>query len=276
MTVEELRVRDPFVYVENGRYYLIGTTGEDCWNSGSDLALYSSRDLKTFTRVRTMVGSETLKGYTQIWAPELHRYKNNYYLIVSVFRKDKGRGCIVFVSPSLGEEFQPLTGEYVTPCGWWCLDATLFVWKDEPYLFFSNEWIHTVNHDGDGALYVARLDGELKTLVTPPKKIISGKGCGFAVQNTHTDGVKGYVAEGPFVVAENGKIALYWSTYGKDGYCVAKSTASEIFGEYRFEKMIFSGDGGHAMVFNDLQGDRKITFHQPNVSPFERMKVFDL
>lgn len=276
MTVEELRVRDPFIFVENGKYFLIGTTGNDCWISGSDLVLYSSCDLKTFTRERELVKKGTLDGYTQIWAPELHRYCGKYYIIVSVFRKDLGRGSMVLVSPSLQEAFTPLTGEYITPHGWWCLDATLFVWKNEPYLFFSNEWIRTVNSDGDGSLYVAKLDGELKTLVTVPKKIISGKGCGFAVENVHTDGFRGYVAEGPFAVEENGKIALYWSTFVKEGYCVAKSIAPDIFGEYGFDKMIFSSDGGHAMVFDDLSGKRKITLHQPNRSPLERMKTFDL
>lgn len=276
MNVNELRVRDPFIFSENGMYYLIGTTGNDCWERGSDLSLYSSRDLTEFERVRTMVGKDTLEGYTQIWAPELHRFRGRYYLILSLFREDKGRGSMILVSPSLREDFVPLTGEYVTPPGWWCLDATLFVWKDKPYLIFSNEWVRTVNRDGDGSLFVAELNEELTALVSAPEKIVSGKGCGFAVECTHSDGVKGYIAEGPFAVEEKGKIALYWSTIAKDGYCVAKSVAEDIFGEYRFEKMVFSRDGGHAMVFDDFSGERKITFHQPNASPFERMKVFGL
>lgn len=276
MNVNDLRVRDPFLFLENGTYYLVGTTGNDCWEGGSDLTLYSSRDLTEFERVRTMVGKDTLKGYKQVWAPELHRFRGRYYLIVSLFREDKGRGSMILVSPSLDEDFVPLTGEYVTPLGWWCLDATLFVWKDKPYLIFSNEWINTVKKDGDGSLFVAELREDLTALVSEPKKIVSGKGCGFASECTYSDGVKGYIAEGPFAVEENGKIALYWSTIAKDGYCVAKSVAEDIFGEYRFEKMVFSGDGGHAMVFDDLTGERKITFHQPNASPYERMKVFGL
>lgn len=39
MNREDLRIRDPFVFVENGAYYLLGTTG-------NDLTLYKSNDLQ--------------------------------------------------------------------------------------------------------------------------------------------------------------------------------------------------------------------------------------
>jgi len=44
---------------------------------------------------------EYLEGYTNIWAPELHEYKGKYYLIFSVFKEEKGRGSIIFVSDDL-------------------------------------------------------------------------------------------------------------------------------------------------------------------------------
>lgn len=177
---EDIRIRDPFVFVEDGEYYLLGTTGNDCWDKGSDLTLYSSKDLVCFERVGCMVGKDALADYTQIWAPELHKYCGKYYLIVSVFQKSKGRGSIILVSDTLKEKFQPLTGNYITPEDWWCLDATLFIWKEKPYLIFSNEWINPVTGDGDGSLFVAELAADLKALAGKPRKIISGKYCGFS------------------------------------------------------------------------------------------------
>ena len=97
--------------MEDGEYYLLGTTGNDCWDKGSDLTLYSSKDLVCFERVGCMVGKDALADYTQIWAPELHKYCGKYYLIVSVFQKSKGRGSIILVSDTLKEKFQPLTGD---------------------------------------------------------------------------------------------------------------------------------------------------------------------
>ncbi len=274
MKREELRVRDPFVYVEDGVYYLLGTTGQACWDLGSDLTLYRSRDLKTFERVCTLVEEKHLAGYIQRWAPELHRYRGKYYLILSLFCKEKGRGSMIFVSESLCGPFVPLTGDYVTPAGWTCLDATLFVYRDTPYLCFSNEWVSPVTADGDGALYIAPLTEDLRSLAGEPKKIVSGKHCGFSVE-IEDAGRRGYVAEGPFL-ADEGKIALYWSTFAKDGYCMAKSTAEEPMGDYRFERMIFEKDGGHGMIFTDLEGTRRVALHRPNLSPEERLAVFPL
>lgn len=271
----EIRIRDPFVITESGLYYLLGTTGNDCWNAGSDLTLYVSRDMTEFERVGCMTAEGALSGYTQIWAPELHRYREKYYLIVSVFDRAKGRGSIILVSDSVRGKFTPLTGEYITPNGWWCLDASLFVWKGEPYLYFSNEWINPVSSDGDGALFIAKLSDDLTSLASPPKKVVSGKHCGFSVE-IESGGKRGYVAEGPFAVEKNGRIFLYWSTFTEQGYCVAESVSDDIFGDYKFDKLIFQKDGGHAMIFRDLQGIEKIVLHQPNESPLERMQIFEL
>lgn len=273
--VENLRVRDPFIFVENGTYYLLGTTGNDCWGKGSDFMLYVSSDLKSFEPVGNMVADNALSGYTQLWAPELHRYGDKYYLIVSVFSEEKGRGCMILVADSLKGPFTPLTGDYITPRGWRCLDATLFVRKGRPYLCFSNEWVEPVTGDGDGSLYVAELSSGLARLTSAPKKIISGKYCGFSKEISDAE-ARGFVAEGPFAVSEGDKIALYWSTFTERGYCVAKSVSDEATGDYVFDRMIFDSDGGHCMIFTDLYGDRKLALHQPNDSPRERLKVVDL
>ncbi len=266
----DLHIRDPFVYIENGLYYLLGTTGGDCWHAGSDLTLYSSPDLEHFERIGCMVSEHLLDGYTNVWAPELHLYKGKYYLIVSLFRKDLGRGSMILVSDSLTGSFEPLTGSYITPAGWGCLDATLYCHGGKPYLYFSYEW---TTEKGDGAIYVAELSNDLTHLVGTPQRIVDAMTCGFAKEIVG-ENCRGYVAEGPYVMEENGTLALYWSTIAEDGYCVAKSTAREVLGPYEFEKLVFSKDGGHCMVFTDLQGVRRLTLHQPNVTPNERMKIF--
>ena len=68
-----------------------------------------------------------------------------------------GRGSMIFSSKNLDDNFKMLTGEYVTPKGWGCLDATLFVYEEKPYLCFSNEWLTPINCNGDGSLYIAKL-----------------------------------------------------------------------------------------------------------------------
>lgn len=139
MHIKDIRIRDPFIFMEDGRYYLLGTTRktEDpvgaCWNEGSDLTLYSSKDLNTFENCGSLIKEGTLRDYTQIWAPEIHKYNGRYYMLVSVFQKEKGRGCLFLQSESVRGPFALLTGEYITPQDWWCLDATLFLKDGKPY-----------------------------------------------------------------------------------------------------------------------------------------------
>lgn len=273
---EDIHIRDPFVFTENGNYYLLGTTGDDPWGKASDLTLYVSGDLQNFERKCVMVTDGYLDEYTNIWAPELHKYKGRYYLIVSVFREDLGRGSMIFVSDALDAPFKMLTGKYVTPEGWGCLDATLFVYRDKPYLCFSNEWTTPITKDGDGSLFIAELKEDLTELIGEPKKIISGKHGGIAIEVAGF-GHRGYIAEGPWLYEEDGEIVLLWSTLTQTGYTVVKSVSKEgIFGDYKFEKILFDKDGGHCMRFIDLEGNAQITLHQPNVTPDERMRIFKM
>ena len=277
MKRDEIHIRDPFIFVEDGVYYLLGTTTDDPWGAGSDLTLYSSEDLELFERKCTMVTDGCLDSYTNIWAPELHKYKGKYYLIVSAFRQDVGRGCFILVSDSLDGGFKMLTGKYITPNGWEdCLDATLFVYQGKPYLYFSNNWPNTITNDGDGSLFVVELSDDLKETIGKPKKIISGKYSGIAVE-IGDDSVRGYIAEGPYLYEENGRIVLLWSTIGSGGYMVIKNVSDGgVFGNYIFEKVIFDDDGGHCMRFTGLDGTPRIIFHRPNITPYERIKLVDM
>ena len=276
MNRSDLHIRDPFVLVHDGKYYLLGTTGENSWGKGSNLVLYESRDLETFAEKCVMVQPQYLAGYTNVWAPELHEYRGKFYLIFSVFREDKGRGSVIFVSDGLNGEFKPLTGEYITPAGWGCLDATLFVYRGAPYLCFSNEWTTPITGDGDGSLFIARLSEDLTAIAEQPKKIVSGKYSGFAVQIGEEGKTTGYVAEGPYLYEEGGKIVLLWSTFTESGYSVIRNVSENgVYGDYAFDKKLFEKDGGHCMRFTDLQGKSHIVLHQPNTSPLERAVLID-
>ena len=91
----------------------------------------------------------------------------------------------------------------------------------------------------------------------------------------HHGGKSGYVAEGPFLYEEDGKIVLLWSTFTQNGYAVVKSVSSNgVMGDYNFEKLLYDHDGGHSMSFVDFQGKRNLTFHRPNRAYEERMQYF--
>lgn len=277
MKLADIRIRDPFIIMENGKYYLMGSTGDDPWERGSDFSLYVSDDLVNFEFVKTLVEDSVFSGYTQFWAPELHKYNGKFYIIVSVYCPEKGRGSVILISDKIDGTYKFLTGEYITPEGWTCLDATLFVYKDKPYLCFSNEWVHTITGDGDGSLFMVELEKDLTKPVGYPRKIVSGKYSGISIEMVTPDKKgTGWVAEGPYLLMENGKIALYWSTYTDKGYCILKNVADDIFGKYEFDKYVYLNDGGHSMVFTGYDGVQNIIFHQPNITPNERAVIYNL
>ena len=42
MKLEDINIRDPFIFYENEKYYLFGTTGGVAMNNGSALVMYIS------------------------------------------------------------------------------------------------------------------------------------------------------------------------------------------------------------------------------------------
>ena len=105
---------------------------------------------------------------------------------------------------------------------------------------------------------------------------MSGKHCGFSVEIDLDKKIYGYVAEGPYLYEEDGKIVLLWSTFTESGYSVIRNVSENgVYGDYAFDKKLFEKDGGHCMRFTDLQGKSHIVLHQPNTSPLERAVLID-
>lgn len=48
MKLQGIRIRDPYIILHKDIYYMVGTTGDDCWNAGSNFMVYKSTDLLTF------------------------------------------------------------------------------------------------------------------------------------------------------------------------------------------------------------------------------------
>ena len=74
---EEIRIRDPFVVVHDGFYYLYGTIGEP---HARELYVHKSADLENWEEpsvIYTLSDDSWAKG--QLWAPEVHIYKGRFY-----------------------------------------------------------------------------------------------------------------------------------------------------------------------------------------------------
>lgn len=88
MLCSEIQIRDPYVVLLDGKYYLYGTTGNNCWGKGYGFDAYTSDDLTHFDDpfpiFRPRPGFWADKNF---WAPEMHFYRGGYYLFAS-FKAD--------------------------------------------------------------------------------------------------------------------------------------------------------------------------------------------
>ena len=84
-----------------------------------------------------------------------------------------------------------------------------------------------------------------------------------------------YVTDGPFMYKENGKLKMIWSSFSEGNYQVfiAESDGG-ITGSWTHKKGEFEFDGGHAMIFKTLDGERMISLHAPNKAGLERAAFF--
>lgn len=278
----DFRIRDPFVLVDGGRYYLYESKP---WFGGNGVGVRVSTNLVDWTEKKmAMTLPKDVKAQA-VWAPEVHKYKDRYYLFVTI-TEDKGvreikpmneevdrsklvpRGTWVFLADSPEGPFKPVKKGPVPPEELQTLDGTLYVEDGKPYMVYCHEWCQNWN----GTIEYAPLSDDFSSFTAPSKKILDAKSA-----------MKGawVITDGPFLFRSEKSSRLYmiWSNVIKgNGYCVLvrSSESGRIAGPWTKDEILYGKDGGHGMVFRDLNGRLCLTIHQPNSSPNERMKIFTL
>ena len=267
---EEIRIRDPFILTdfENQCYYMYGTTAlkKGSLNAGNTFSVYKTYDLENFSDPRVIFdgGKTDFWADKDFWAPEVRRYNGRYYLLGSCKSDIKHRGTHIFVCDTPDGDFVPLSDEPVTPLDWECLDGTLFVENGVPYMVFSHEWTQIKN----GEICAVRLSDDLKYAIDKPIVLFRAtddKSVTEVKQNSDC-----YVTDGPFLYREDGGITMIWSSFSNGRYVVLKSRSDTLLGKWEHIGSQFDFDGGHAMIFERLDGERMISLHSPNTADLER------
>jgi beta-xylosidase len=264
---KDILIRDPFVLLEKGVYYMYGTgaawNGYGCWVSD---------DLENWEGPYTVFSKPA--GHTGDgcwWAPECHRYNGAFYLFATYHDSVTGfRGTAVFKSESPLGPFEQISDGFATPDGYDCIDGTLYVDTDgTPYMVFVQEW--TSQPDGVGRMAVARMSDDLTRLVTEPVTVFKA-----------TDGKKGMdskVTDGPFVYrTKSGRLVMLWSNMGREGYAVGLASSNDILGKWRqTNRLLYTSsfseqgfDGGHGMIFRAKDGRLMLAIHSPNAATDEQ------
>ncbi len=273
MKLCEIHLRDPFILLDDGKYHLYGSRGNECCGKCTGLDVYVSDDLENWSDAyECFTPPKDFWSNMHFWAPEVHKYKGKYYMFVGFKSNNRCRGTQILVAHSPLGPFVVYSDGPVTPNDWECLDGTLYVDKNAtPYIVFCHEWTQVK----DGEICALRMTHDLKQCIGKPIELF--KASSFDGVSS-VKGFGSYVTDGPFMyIAEDGQLLMIWSSLSNNQYCeiISSSDNGEITGKWSHKKaLLFEEDGGHGMLFKLRDGNLCFVMHTPNSSPNERPCVF--
>ncbi|MBE6553192.1 MAG: glycoside hydrolase [Ruminococcaceae bacterium] len=269
---EEIRIRDPFILPDpaNNCYYMYGTTAlkEGSISATNTFSVYKTYDLENFEDPIVVMDPDTCGfwGEYDFWAPEVHIYRGKYYLFGSCKAKDKCRATQIFVSDTPTGAFLPLSETARTPVDWECLDGTLWIEDGVPYFVFCHEWLQV----RDGEIWAMPMTEDLAAPKGAPFLLFRASDNPYVTECRPAC----YVTDGPFLFSEGGKLKMIWSSFYEGRYLVLEAESDGITAPWTHFGSRFAFDGGHAMLFERLDGTRMISLHSPNKAGRERAQFF--
>ena len=95
MKNNQIHIRDPFVLVHDGRYYLYGTRGATCWGKASGFDVYVGDDLENWDGPSPCFENDgSFWADREYWAPEVHTWRGAFYMLASFHSADRRRGTV--------------------------------------------------------------------------------------------------------------------------------------------------------------------------------------
>lgn len=247
------------------------------------VACYSSRDLEQWTGP-TYVFEAPADWWADrnIWAPEMHAYREKYYLFLTFdsthalaeqwrdWLPRVKRGSQVLVADSPVGPFQPFANQATLPADMMTLDGSLWEEDGVPYMVFCHEWVQIK----DGTVEMMQLAPDLSATVGEPKRLFDGSDAPWS-----TKGPRGeHVTDGPWLHrTKSGQLLLLWSSFHDSRYCVgiARSASGKLAGPWiQSPTTLYDDDGGHPMLFRRFDGQLMLALHRPNRDPRHTREVF--
>lgn len=274
MNLDTIRMRDPFVLPVPGDslYYLYCNAVQDHMPVGFDV--YTSPDLQDWSGPLPVfrAGAEFWAD-SDFWAPEVHAYAGAYYLFASFKAAGKCRGTQILRSDVPGGPFVPISAGPVTPRDWECLDGTLYVDEQAPWIVFCHEWTQVK----DGEMCAMPLSTDLTHALKAPLLLFKASQAPwvtpFPFENNR-------VTDGPCLYhTPAGSLLMVWSSFTETGYSVgiARSVGGAIAGPWQHQaETLYQKNGGHGSLFRIFEGRLMLALHQPNSGSIERAHFIPL
>lgn len=291
LKTEDIRIRDPYISldVKNKTYYMYAQSANRNGNNFIGVEVYASKDLLNWELPRPVLTLPNDAGINAVWAPEMHAYNGKFYLFVTLtydrMLPEKKpvdntnwpamhvRGTHIFSSDNPLGPFKLLKNSSYTPEDWMALDGTLFVEEGSPYMVFCHEWVQLI----DGTMEVVQLKNDLSDTVGKPNLLFKASDAPGAITAPN----EGKVTDGCFLYRspKSRKLFMIWSTFipGNE-YCVllCESQSGKITGPWINQKLIYTKNGGHGMLFNTFDDRLLLALHQPNSGGVERLHLFEV
>jgi len=289
--LHDIRIRDPFVLADPATetYYMYAQMDNRLNREGDDrgVEVYKSKDLQSWQGpYPVLILPDDWWATRMVWAPEVHPYKDRYYLFVTLTSWDAlpenkpvehqnwpklfRRGTQIFVSDSPEGPFKAFANQPHTPSSWQCLDGTLWEEAGRSYMIFCHEWTQIM----DGSVELVELSADLSTTRGKSKALFHASDASWVLKKTSE------VTDGPFLYRTDiGDLLMIWSSFGEKGYAVgaAISVSGKVTGPWRqSDQLLFEENGGHGMIFKTFDQRLVLTLHQPNTSPDERAQFFEV
>ena len=269
----EIYCRDPFIYVDRAHqcYYLMPSAGA---SPEGRLAIYRSTDLQQWEMIgRAVKETGIWQGAADWWAPDTYEWKGKYYVFVTVSKSNEKRGTMIFRSDN------GVTGDYlpvrqdvltITPRHLQSLDGALFVdQKGRPWMLYCHEWLECY----DGEVMAQRLKKDLSGTIGKPIKLFSASEAPWCMPIEKRDGHDCYVTDAPYIIRDEqtGHLIMLWSSFARVGeknkyvFAQAISASGRLEGPWVQDFLPLNvDDGGHTMLFRDLNGEWRVSYHSPN------------
>jgi len=267
----EIGIRDPYILLANGQYYMYGTRNTTAWGPADGFDVYVSDDLEEWNGpIEVFHNDGSFWATENYWAPECIYYRKNYYLIATFGSPDRKKGIQILKSEQPTGPFHTFTDGPLTSEKWNCIDGTVYV--DEqgiPWMIFS----HGIPEEPRGAMCAAKMKEDLSGFTENPHILFFADEASWAEPIPFAKaefGLEGdvYFSDGPFAFrADSGELCMIWSSWGTKGYAigVARSETGSIPGPWKQDNTpLYSENGGHGMILRTRNGEQKLVLHYPN------------
>ena len=274
MTCADINIRDPYVLVEDGKYYMYGTRGKNFGIETGGFDVYVSTDLVTWSDPIECFDSIKYGMNGRVnWAPEVHKYKGAYYLFATFKIESTGHiGTYILKADNPLGPFVPHSNGVITPKDWRSLDGTLYVSKDgKPYMVFCHEHSQII----DGTICYVELSEDLTHTIAEPVTIFAASSCKKVSPYKDTGH---FVTDGPFLYrSKTGALLMIWSSFINDQYAemLVRFEGGELGLNYTHLSPLADNDSGHGMLFK-ADGKLYLTVHTPNTMLCERPVFIEL